>query len=84
MNGMLCKRCGVGKKSKHHGVGHGSVPCRPMFVCPKGQKSLIPSQELEGYKLWQRKSFFLAEGWIFPTKNECVWKESEGSGREDI
>ena len=32
MNGMSCKRCGVGKISKHYGVGHGSVPCRPLFL----------------------------------------------------
>ena len=32
MNGMFCKRCGVGKISKHYGVGHGSVPCRPLFL----------------------------------------------------
>ena len=31
MNDMFCKRCGVGKISKYHGVGHGSVPCRPLF-----------------------------------------------------
>ena len=34
MNGMFCKRCGVGKISKHYGVGHGSVPCRPLFHPP--------------------------------------------------
>ena len=34
-NGMFCKRCGVAKMSKQLGVGHGSVPCRPLFshVC---------------------------------------------------
>ena len=31
---MFCKRCGVGKISKHYGVGHGSVPCWPLFVLP--------------------------------------------------
>ena len=31
MNVMFCKRCGVGKISKHYRVGHGSVPCRPLF-----------------------------------------------------
>ena len=24
-------RCGVGNISKHYRVGHGSVPCRPLF-----------------------------------------------------
>ena len=28
---MFCKHGGVGKISKHYGVGHGSVPCRPLF-----------------------------------------------------
>ena len=32
MTGMFCKRFGVGKASKHYGVGHGAVPCRPLFV----------------------------------------------------
>ena len=32
MNVMFCKRCGVGKISKHYEVGHGSVPCRPLFL----------------------------------------------------
>ena len=32
MNGMFCKRCGVGKIYKHYGVGPGSVPCRPLFI----------------------------------------------------
>ena len=32
MNNMLCKRCGVGKISKHYGVGHGSVKCWPLFL----------------------------------------------------
>ena len=31
MNGMFSKRCGVGKISKRYRVGHGSVPCRPLF-----------------------------------------------------
>ena len=31
MNGMFCKCCGVGKRSKHIGVGNWSVPCRPLF-----------------------------------------------------
>ena len=29
---MFSKRCGIGKISKHYAVGHGSVPCRPLFV----------------------------------------------------
>ena len=29
---MFCKRCGVAKISEHYGVGHGSVPCRPLFL----------------------------------------------------
>ena len=31
MNGMFCKRCGVGKIYRHYGVGHGSLPCWPLF-----------------------------------------------------
>ena len=31
MNGMFCKRCGIGEISKHYEVGHGSVPYRPLF-----------------------------------------------------
>ena len=31
MNAMFCKRYGLGKISKHYGVDHGSVPCRPLF-----------------------------------------------------
>ena len=31
MNGMFWKPCGVGEISKHYGMGHGSVPCRPLF-----------------------------------------------------
>ena len=27
----VLQRCGVGNISKHYGVGHGSVPCRPLF-----------------------------------------------------
>ena len=27
----MSQRCGVGKISKHYGVGHGSVPCRTLF-----------------------------------------------------
>ena len=32
MNGMFWKRCGVGKIYKHYGVGHGTVPYRPLFL----------------------------------------------------
>ena len=32
MKAIFCKRCGVGKISKQNGVGHGSVPCRPLFI----------------------------------------------------
>ena len=46
MNGMFCKRCGVGLISKHYGVGHGSVPCRPLFflmlICRSTSASYSP------------------------------------------
>ena len=29
----VCKHCGVGKISRHYGVGHGSMPGRPLFMC---------------------------------------------------
>ena len=33
MNGAIfCKLGGVGKTSKHYGVGHGSVPCWSLFL----------------------------------------------------
>ena len=38
INGMFCKCCGVGKISKHYGVGHGSVPFRPLFYLFGGGK----------------------------------------------
>ena len=28
---MACKHCGGGKISRHYGVGHRSVPCRPLL-----------------------------------------------------
>ena len=33
---MFFKRCGVGKVSKHYGVGHGSVPYWPLLKDKRG------------------------------------------------
>ena len=67
MNCMFCKRCGVCKVSKHYGVGHGSVPFRPLFLLEFGVQNVFIVVSLRWmtniWKLilfwfWHRKLFY--------------------------
>ena len=45
---MFCKSCGVGKISKHYGMGHGSMPCQPLFFF--AQANYAPTSS--AFHLW--------------------------------